>query len=141
MKVFISVVLGSLIISSGIVSGVLLHEKMQLGRYQLVSGEIETCSNIAREDSSLKETKETKPVLLRIDTATGQTWIYEDWTTTIFPTGESPFASTCKGFTKIPFETIGFEAKVLDFRPSKERAKKLGEMAKPPERGLWPIWK
>ncbi len=140
MKVFISVVLGSLIISAGIISGVLLHEKMQLGRYQLVSGEIETYSTIWREGSP-DETKETKPVLLRIDTATGETWMYEDTITTIFPTDKPPFTAICKGFTKIPFETIGFETQFSDPRPSKEDAKKLGEMAKPPERSLWPIWK
>ncbi len=80
-------------------------KKASIGRFQLYFGEIlETTSSASAEESGeIKESRKTTPVCIRLDSQTGQTWIYEK-NFTVISLGSSTGFQKIDGFRLMPFE-------------------------------------
>jgi len=106
---FVSI-LCTLVFSGSIIFSVVFAKKQQVERYQLSYGTI--CKKFpGKVDGNIETLTEKEPICLRIDTATGKTWIYEnnaEYLEGYINTDgkRTPDAiETTKGFTEMSFES------------------------------------
>ena len=78
-------------------------KKTSIGRFRLYFGEILETTTSAGADSKIQESKETIPVCIRLDTKTGQTWIYKK-SFDVINTGDDVMTLQIDGFELMPFE-------------------------------------
>jgi hypothetical protein len=104
VKIFYTTV----VVIAGCVVGYFLHPQSGTGRFQMCAGTIESVFANDNVDSIQK-----KPIILKIDTITGQTWCYAD--TEISSSNGVDFEQGWQKVTDYSYSTN--YAKQIDFRP------------------------